>query len=379
MEGYNSDLPDGEIPNIEGLNFDLEETAPNPSLLSDAEEQADSPHDSEPQEDTNYSNLEANNSQPEQARLSVDEIMERANAMQERKQVEDEVAIAFGIGSPGPGKNFEQVIESSRTAHLIKQIDDPEQTLDKTETLNELRRTYSSKNAFDALLKDGYNEAEAQQIVGFLVKQHDSLAPKLAENIPVPNDAFKREVAIAEKIAEEEGVSFADVYKDRDLYRRSIRERYDNDPNTYVDEVYRVAEGATDSAIDFAKEQGMSADPSQIAALRRDAANLCRDTTNMSLIRYWGSQELENLSTENLNALGWDREHLENIKDRLRAGGIEESKHADVIDGAVIKLSFGSNFCRERGWDPNNPTEEQNNVLYQQPIMQDPLGQIRDR
>jgi hypothetical protein len=67
--------------------------------------------------------------------------------------------------------------------------------------------------------------------------------------------------------------------------------------------------------------------------MKKSAAATCRDTTNIAIIRYWGSQELENLSAENLSALGWGHGQLEKMKGRLKTKGIDESRHADVIDG----------------------------------------------
>lgn len=394
MEGYNNDIPDdGDIPDLEDLNFILEGNAqelnqpddtnkhgkPSTEAAGSTGAEPWSPFTGQSPETVDDGN-QRDTTQTERERLSPDEVMERANAMQERKQIEGEVMAVFGITPYSPSKNFERVVDTSRTAQLLKQIDDPEHKIDRDETFNSIKRAFTSKEAIEALAKDEkVSPAEARQMANAAVEQLDIIIPKLTENISAPDDIFKREVAVAEKIAQEEGVSFADVYRKTDLYSRSIRERHDNNPNTYVDRTFEVAEGTIKSTIDSLKEQGVLVDAGREFEVKKQIANLSRDATGMSFIRYWGSSELENLSPENLHALGFDHETLKYMRDKLSARGVDESQHADFIDRTVLSIAFEHNTCRNNGWDVNNLTQEQIDVIYQHPVMIDPLGQIRDR
>lgn len=73
------------------------------------------------------------------------------------------------------------------------------------------------------------------------------------------------------------------------------------------------------------------------------------------LIRYWGSQELENLSPESMAIMGFRKEAIEDLKSKLLAQGVDESSLVDEMDTSILRLTFANTYFGNKGWDISQP------------------------
>lgn len=125
------------------------------------------------------------------------------------------------------------------------------------------------------------------------------------------------------------------------------------------------------------RSQGRPPDDPEIKKLLIDTNRGMR--RGVPLIRYWGSQELENLSPESMAIMGFRKEAIEDLKSKLLAQGVDESSLVDEMDTSILRLTFANTYFGNKGWDISQPTSAQLHILRQQPVFNDPLGAVRDR